>query len=427
MLRILRGYGFLDTRDEKFMEIRLRNHIKLIFFTVISILVMLELTLFLSGRYLLWQRRAAKSRAAGIRIVCAGDSHTFGVGTSMRYSYPMQLERLLNLNNYNQRFSVINLGIPGAGVRRQAQELKLFFNSNDAKIVILLTGRNNDFEIKKWKNASLCSEIGYYFSNLRSFKFLKEIFFHTIRKNKQQDNNDTRVHRKGYVDYLNFYLERIRELCRDEDARLVLLSYYNSSDTVINEFAQRYHIPYFNFTADFKSLFEIKEKAKYISLDESHMNHKGYKFFAERLYGYLFLNQEYLNLKINPFLKLIEEAEFYANDEEIRNAIRSQKARVEESRGTVGYSFELIHLGHIYIEIGDEQSAKQCYETALVSSGYSDNNTIAAPIINWYLRKGQKEAAMKICDEILSHNPGNNIARSYRNWLISDNQPAENL
>lgn len=409
------------------MEIKLRNYIKLIFFAVISFLVMLELALFLWGQYLLWQRRARKSRAAGIRIVCAGDSHTFGVGTSARYSYPMQLERLLNLNNYNQIFSVVNLGIPGAGLKRQAQELKLFFNSNDAKIVILLTGRNNDFEIKKNDNASLFGKIGYYFGSLRSFEFLKEIFFYAIRKNKQRDNDDMFIRQKGYVDYLNFYLEQIRELCRDEGARLVLLSYYNSSDAVINKFAQRYHMPYFNFTADFDSLFIIEGRAKYISLDKSHMNRKGYKFFAERLYEYLFLNREYLNFKINPFLKSIEEAEFYANDEEARNAIQSQKVRVEQSKGTADYPFELIHLGHIYIEIGGEQSAKQCYEAALASSGYSDNNTITAPIINWYLRKARKESAMKICDEILSHNPENNIARLYRNWLITDNQPAENL
>ena len=408
------------------MKIKLKNYIKPVSFAVISILVILELTLFLAGRYLLWQRRSKKGRAAGIRIVCAGDSHTFGVGTSTRYSYPAQLESLLNLNNYTQRFSVINLGIPGAGLRRQAQELKLFFDSHGAEIVILLTGRNNDFEIEKRNNTSLLGSIGYYFGNVRSFKFLKEIFYHTVKSNKQQDNNDIYPRLKGYDEYLNFYLGWIRELCRDEGARLVLLSYYNSSDAAINEFAKRYHMPYFNFTADFKSLFEIKERVEYISLDGSHMNHQGYKFFAQRLYGYLFLNQEYLNLKINPILKLIEEAEFYANDEETQNAIQAQKVRVEQSEGTIDYSFELIHLGHIYMETGDEQSAKQCYETALTSSGYSDNNTITAPAINWYLKKGQKEPAMKICDEILSHNPENAVARLYRDWLVSDNRLAEN-
>lgn len=386
---------------------------------IIAIIVMLELALFISGRYLLWQRRAKKNTLEAIRIACVGDSHSFGVGTSMLYSYPAQLERLLTLNNYGQRFFVINLGIPGASTKRQAQELNSFFSCNEAKIVILLTGRNNDIEIKQWGNASPYNKIANHLGSFRSFKFLKVISDRILGINKERDSNEMPACDQRYADYLNFYLAKIRKLCRDKGSKLVLLSYYNSSDSVIKAFAYKYSIPYLDFTSDFESLFRAGEKLRYISPDMSHLNHLGYKFFTEQLYGCLFLQQAYLGIKINPLLQSLGEKNFYSNNNETARMIKLQEERIAQSKDSGGYPFELIHLGHIYIEIGNNEAAKECYLKALLSSNYSDNNTIVSPIINWYLRKGQKDDAMKICDEILCHNPKNNIARSYRDWLIA--------
>ncbi|MDD5155838.1 MAG: SGNH/GDSL hydrolase family protein, partial [Candidatus Omnitrophica bacterium] len=210
-----------------------------------------------------------------IRIVCVGDSHTFGVGTGMSYTYPAQLERLLTLNNHEQKFSVINLGIPGASTKRQAQELKSFFNKHEAKIIILLTGRNNDFELKEGQDASFFNSIKYRLENLRSFKFLKVIFDRIVRRNKQRDSQDMLAYKERYVDYLSYQLEWIRKLCRDKGAKLILLSYYNTSDNVIKEFAHKYNIPYLDFTGDFQSLFKREGRSRYISPDASHLNYLG--------------------------------------------------------------------------------------------------------------------------------------------------------
>jgi tetratricopeptide (TPR) repeat protein len=72
-----------------------------------------------------------------------------------------------------------------------------------------------------------------------------------------------------------------------------------------------------------------------------------------------------------------------------------------------------VHLGHIYAETGDWEAARDCYEQALVASDYSDNNTITAPAVNWYLREGRKAEALAKCEEILRHNPANSIASAY--------------
>ncbi|MBU4342946.1 MAG: hypothetical protein KKG21_02945 [Candidatus Omnitrophica bacterium] len=65
----------------------------------------------------------------------------------------------------------------------------------------------------------------------------------------------------------------------------------------------------------------------------------------------------------------------------------------------------------------NEEAAKKYYMKGLVSSNYMDNNTVASPIINWYLGNGQKEEAFKICEEILLHNPENKVAKYYRERL----------
>jgi tetratricopeptide (TPR) repeat protein len=385
----------------------------------IFVFILFEFGLFYAGRFLLLQRRIRISTQGTISIVCIGDSHTFGVGTSAQYSYPKQEETLLNTNNKALRFSIVNLGIPGSSTKRQAQELKSYLENNYTEIVIWLTGRNNDIEIKQWGNTSPYNKIAYHLGSLRSFKFLKVISDRILRINKERDSNEMLAYDQRYADYLNFYLAKIRKLCLDKGSKLVLLSYYNSSDSVIKEFAYKYSIPYLDFTSDFESLFRAGERLRYISPDMSHLNHLGYKFFAEQLYERLFLKQGYLGIKINPLLQRPGEKDFYLNDSETERMIQLQKERIVQSKDSSEYPFELIHLGHIYMEIGNSEAARECYSRALLSSNYSDNNTIVSPIINWYLKKGIKDEALKICEEILLHNPENYTAKYYRERLLA--------
>ena len=401
---------------------RITRHLKYIplaLFSIISTLVLLELVLFLSGQYLLRTKRKAKyDEGDPIQITCVGDSHTFGVGTSMQYSYPKQLEKLLNNNNPSQRFSVINLGRPGASPSLQFKELKKFLDRNDTDLVILLTGRNVSHEVAEWEIVSFPKSVKYNALSLRSVRFLKELFTYIAEKNPlSPDIRKTTVKEKPYNNYMNYYLNKIKALCIDKNSRLILLSYYNSSYGTIEKFAEKYNIPYFKFTKSFKMLFASDDRRKYISPDMSHMNRSGNKFFAEELYRHLFLNQRHIDFKINPLLKKIGDESFYRNEHEIKMAVEFEKKKIKEDRNN---PYELIHLGHIYMEIGKYESAKRFYMMALLSSNYTDNNTIISPIVNWYLRKGEKENALKICEEILSYNPENSIARYYYKKFLSE-------
>jgi hypothetical protein len=47
------------------------------------------------------------------RVLCLGDSNTFGLGVAAEDSYPVQLERLWNERAGDPRIQVVNVGRPG--------------------------------------------------------------------------------------------------------------------------------------------------------------------------------------------------------------------------------------------------------------------------------------------------------------------------
>jgi len=48
-----------------------------------------------------------------LRVICMGDSHTYGEGVEESETYPSRLEQVLNRATGNRRFEVINMGVPG--------------------------------------------------------------------------------------------------------------------------------------------------------------------------------------------------------------------------------------------------------------------------------------------------------------------------
>ena len=383
--------------------------------------VCLELALYASGTYLLWQRRANRSPGKA-RIVCFGDSHTFGVGTAQKYSYPGQLETLLKLNNPSgPGFSVSNFGIPGSSTRRQAEEIKRFFaDGGKAELVLLLTGRNNDREVEIWQ-AHPGRPPGWDWRQARSARFLEELWERLLGSAQQAHSSPPAGREGAFQDYISFYLEQALGACRANGATLILLSYYTGDEAAVREFGRRRGIACFDPSGEFQILFASAGREKFVSPDFSHLNRLGYAFYAQRLYEELFRIQPVRGAVIAPMVRVIPESEYYGSAREKEEQINAQKERLEKSRGTPEYPFELVHLGHIYAEAGDREAARDCYQRALEAADYADNNTTTAPAVNWYLRQGRKDEARALCEDILRHNPANGVASSYLQW-IRDNR-----
>ena len=388
------------------------------YFSTVLAAIFLEFILFLSGRVLLWQRRTWAPGESGARIVCLGDSHTLGVGTAAAYAYLQQLEKLLNRNNPAVNFSVVNLGVPGSSTKDQVRILEAFFEKNNARAMFWLTGRNIKEDLKRWDGSEGARSAGFSLDRLRSVRFLGLALRRFFGKNRASElEGVSPADAQKRAAYFNYYLERGRGLCRAKGAKLVLLSYYNSSSPALKNFALEHGVPFFDFTDAFKVFPRGWRDAFFISPDRSHMNRFGYKYNAEQLYVALFLHAQALGLKINPPTQKAE-GQFYASEQEKQAMIVLQEARVVQSKGSWRYAFEWVHLGHIYGEMGDEVSALRCYKKGLIASEYVNNNSIVSPIVNWYLQGGgRNDEALHVCEEILAHNPANGIAQNYRDQL----------
>ncbi|MFH1799572.1 MAG: SGNH/GDSL hydrolase family protein [Candidatus Omnitrophota bacterium] len=402
----------------------MKNPIRSVIFALIYSLILLELGLWISGKFMLWQRRERTVKQASVQLVCIGDSHTFGIGTVAPYSYPKQLEKLLNSNNPGQKFSVINLGVPAANTKIQSETLQFFFKHHRVDGVLWLTGRNNhNASIKLFGNRSLIHKISGFLFGIKSVRFFEWVLACLSGKNASLEIHEPSGASRAYVDYMDFYLETVRRLCKARGAKLVLLSYYNSADIAVKEFADKHGVLFFDFRDDFSLFRKKSEAAQYISPDRNHMNRFGYQFYSERLYEDMFLHQKRLGLRLGPLLKKMRSVDFYADPVETEKYVRSQQERVEQSKGAWTYPFEQIQLGHIYSEIGREESAKQCFVEGLIASNYSNNNVLVSPIIAWHLKRGERQEALQWCDDIISKNPRNNIAKAYRE-ILSQGSPS---
>ena len=108
---------------------------------------------------------------AGLEILCAGDSNTFGIFETAESAYPARLERLLDERVAGGPHRVVNLGMPGLNSRQLRQGLARELADRDPAAVIVLVGANNAWS---WITGS---EYAYeeppWYEELRLFKLAR--------------------------------------------------------------------------------------------------------------------------------------------------------------------------------------------------------------------------------------------------------------
>jgi lysophospholipase L1-like esterase len=81
---------------------------------------------------------------ASVRILCIGDSHTYGGGVERDQTYPAQLQRLLDEREPG-RHSVLNLGLPGMSTTQLRHRLGIWLQRYEPDVVILWAGVNDSW------------------------------------------------------------------------------------------------------------------------------------------------------------------------------------------------------------------------------------------------------------------------------------------
>jgi tetratricopeptide (TPR) repeat protein len=164
-----------------------RQKFFLILIGLIIIPLTIECSLRLAGLAYYLQRAKKETKEQGdensIKILCLGDSFTFGSGAEPGYSYPEQLERLLNKNNPNSKFIVYNRGgcIPGLNSSQLLKILDKNIAKYQPQIIIVLIGMHNKWNLtdsnyflftpKGWR--SYLYWLDGLLTRLRTYKLLK--------------------------------------------------------------------------------------------------------------------------------------------------------------------------------------------------------------------------------------------------------------
>jgi len=146
-------------------------------------LLLAETGLRLYGAYFRFSRPAGAPAAGAVKILCVGDSFTYGIGSPPGSGYPEQLRKLLDTNYGTGAYAVINAGVPAQNSSELAARIDYLLAAHRPNLLLILTGANNynlrdsNFflfapeELSFTRNAALKADV--LFSRLKTYKLVK--------------------------------------------------------------------------------------------------------------------------------------------------------------------------------------------------------------------------------------------------------------
>jgi lysophospholipase L1-like esterase len=78
-----------------------------------------------------------------LRVLCLGDSNTYGLRLPRNEAYPQQLEAIWNERVKTPKLEVLNLGFPGTNSSRLVRDMPRLLETFDPDIVIVMVGVND--------------------------------------------------------------------------------------------------------------------------------------------------------------------------------------------------------------------------------------------------------------------------------------------
>lgn len=187
--------------------------------SIVIVIFLLEVCLKMGGWLYLERRQEAhalKKREHAndsFTILCLGDSFTFGMGASPEKSYPRQLELLLR-KDISKNIVVIDEGRAGNTSSLLLKDLKQDIDSYNPDIIVIMTGANNNWNLKdssyfilRRENLSFLEKANKFISGFQVYKLVKIGWFNFKQKITKVD---------GEVDD--------NGLTRDLDAKSITLS-----------------------------------------------------------------------------------------------------------------------------------------------------------------------------------------------------------
>jgi len=255
-----------------------------------------------------------------VRVLCLGDSHTYGVWVDRSQAYPQQLESVWNQRFDSPKLEVLNVGVPGTNSSRLVRELPQMLETFDPDTLIILVGGNDFWTLPVpledtptsqpkesfLKRHSLIYRLYYLFQRGRLFTAPEiilddpnasltgtgrykvrvgdrefEMGFAAVQSGQQADI-------AGLVASLSSNLRRLIQLARDANRPLYLMTYptqqnpYLTASMVIAAVAEETGTPLIDLLAVFARNCP-KQDCPEIAFQDGHPRAPGHRIVAETI------------------------------------------------------------------------------------------------------------------------------------------------
>ncbi|MCM8774231.1 MAG: SGNH/GDSL hydrolase family protein [Candidatus Omnitrophica bacterium] len=234
------------------------------------------------------------------RIICVGDSVTFGWPCKIEETYPKVLEKLLNSHFSQKRFEVFNAGVPGYSSYQGLIWLRKDIIKYKPDLIIIYYGINDRSASNRPDNEQkvLPEWIVRSANYLRKFHFYK--LFNKIKlyfKYPPTKENHYRAVRVPPSNFKNNLID-MKKLTEENRAKILFISnpvLYDPGKKIV--FTDRRYSPPENMLEfDIYNIFKKREKeADRFFLDDwrpynFHLTRQGQKILAEELFRFLIEN-----------------------------------------------------------------------------------------------------------------------------------------
>lgn len=132
---------------------------------------------------------------SALRIVCLGDSFTYGLGASTENSYPVYLEKLFNQNTLAA--TVINKGLPGLNSSKLANNLDDILKKYNPNIALIMIGVNDCWNFEGVEEKNLNPKNFFYKS--KTYKLIKLIYVNIRPSEEKALYSDRLFTEKSYA------------------------------------------------------------------------------------------------------------------------------------------------------------------------------------------------------------------------------------
>ncbi|MFC1620799.1 SGNH/GDSL hydrolase family protein [Candidatus Omnitrophota bacterium] len=236
------------------------------------------------------------------RIVCIGDSVTFGVPITLnrsRDTFPKLLEKSLNQLQMRKNFEVINAGVPGFTSYQGLQYLKYYlikykpdlvisqFEINDAAEALYFADKDQKLQ-PDWSIAAQ-----NFLNKSKSYRLLGKIIFYVkYRFFCNADNCKGNKKRVTPDDYKNNLREMI-EIGKENGFKVIFLPpvFFEPTEKELEgriSTNKKYSFPKEALYVDTYSAFKKREAiARSLFFDDCHLTPEGHKILAEEILKHL--------------------------------------------------------------------------------------------------------------------------------------------